>query len=341
MLLRIPLDNDNQDSYVAEIRRISDLKPRIILALLPTNRADRYSTIKKECLINLGIPIQIVIKKSMTHKNVGSIASKVIIQMNAKLGGIPWSIRMPVKGLMTVGFDVSLHPRDRSRSVGALVATMDIQKFDKKETAAFYSITSSYKDGNTMNAGLAQHMAKALEIYKETTGEYPEKIIFYRDGVGDGQIHSLFEQEVNPLLLKLRSIYGNDEPKLAYIIVNKRTNTRMFKKTGERYDNPKPGTVVDRVITLPDRDDFFLISQHVGQGTVSPTSYNIVFNNSGLNKDRLEILTYKFTHLYYNWSGTTRIPAVSQYAKKLAFMTSQSLTDAPVHKNLERTLYFL
>lgn len=78
----------------------------------------------------------------------------------------------------------------------------------------------------------------------------------------------------------------------------------------------------------------------MGQGTVSPTAYNIIFNNSGLNKDKLEILTFKFTHLYYNWSGTTRIPAISQYAKKLAFLTSQSL-QAPVHENLERSLYFL
>lgn len=83
-----------------------------------------------------------------------------------------------------------------------------------------------------------------------------------------------------------------------------------------------------------------MVSQHVGQGTVAPTSYNIIYNNSQLNKDKLQILTYKMTHLYYNWSGTTRIPAVSQYAKKLAFLTSQSL-QTPVHENLVRTLYFL
>jgi aubergine len=82
------------------------------------------------------------------------------------------------------------------------------------------------------------------------------------------------------------------------------------------------------------------VSQHVGQGTVAPTAYNIVFNSSNLSKDKLQMLTYKFTHLYYNWSGTTRIPAVSQYAKKLAFLTSQSL-EGKVHENLERSLYFL
>lgn len=329
------MENDRQDSYIGAIREINERSPKIILAMLPTNRADRYAAIKKACLIEFGVPIQVVVKKTMNHKNVGSIASKVVIQMSAKLGGIPWLIRMPVKGLMTVGFDVSHHPRDRSRSVGALVATMDIKK-----SSAFYSVTSSYSDGNAMNIGLANHMQKALDIYVEECGELPQKILFYRDGVGEGQIQYLMEKEVQPLISKLRSIYGSEEPKLAYIIVNKRINSRMFKMTGSRYDNPKPGTVVDRVITLPERNDFFLISQHVGQGTVSPTSYNIVFNNSGLSKDRLEVLTFKYSHLYYNWSGTTRIPAVSQYAKKLAFLTSQSL-QAPVHEKLERSLYFL
>lgn len=153
---------------------------------------------------------------------------------------------------MTVGFDVSIHPRDKSRSIGALVATMDL-----KQTGAFFSVTSSYRDGNEMNVGLAKHMDKALQIYKETSGgALPEKILFYRDGVGEGQIQFVLKQEVEPLVGKLKGIYGgNDSPKLAYIIVNKRTNTRLFMRTGSSYSNPKPGTVVDHDITLPDRDE--------------------------------------------------------------------------------------
>lgn len=307
----------------------------MFLIVLPSNRADRYSTVKKQCLVQYGIPAQVVVKRTINHKNVGSVASKIAVQMGAKLGGTPWMVKMPLKGLMTVGFDVSIHPGDRKKSIGALVATMDI-----KESGAFFSTTSSYKDGNEMNAALADHMKKALEIYKETCGALPEQILFYRDGVGEGQISYLMKLEVDPLINKLKEIYETDSPKLIYIVVNKRVNTRIFKKTGSIHTNPKPGTVVDRQIVLPGRNDFFLVSQHVGQGTVSPTYYNIVYNNSKLDKDKIEILTFKFSHLYYNWSGTTRIPSVCQYAKKLAFITSQSL-QAPCHKDLERSLYFL
>ncbi len=104
--------------------------------------------------------------------------------------------------------------------------------------------------------------------------------------------------------------------------------------------NPPAGTVVDDVITLPERYDFYLISQSVRQGTVTPTSYNIIKDTSRLTPDRMQILTYKMCHLYYNWSGTTRVPAVVQYAHKLAFLVGQYLQAAP-NKLLEKQLYFL
>jgi len=50
------------------------------------------------------------------------------------------------------------------------------------------------------------------------------------------------------------------------------------------------------------RYDFFLVSQSVNQGTVTPTSYNVISDNLGLDPDKLQRLTYKLTHLYFNWS---------------------------------------
>ena len=50
------------------------------------------------------------------------------------------------------------------------------------------------------------------------------------------------------------------------------------------------------------RDDFFLISQSVSQGTVGPTHYVIVHAGvQALTKERLYMLTYKLCHMYYNW----------------------------------------
>lgn len=56
---KMPLDDDRQETYVNRIRENAAKLPNIILVVLPTNRADRYSSVKKTCLIELGIPIQV------------------------------------------------------------------------------------------------------------------------------------------------------------------------------------------------------------------------------------------------------------------------------------------
>ena len=62
------------------------------------------------------------------------------------------------------------------------------------------------------------------------------------------------------------------------------------------------------------------------QGTVNPTSYNVIKDTSGLKPKHIQQLTYKLTHLYYNWPGTVRVPAPCQYAHKLAFLVSTNTT---------------
>lgn len=94
----------------------------------------------------------------------------------------------------------------------------------------------------------------------------------------------------------------NYNPGIAYIVVSKRINTRFFSGSEQRADNPPPGLVVDNTVTLYERFDFFLISQKVTQGTVSPTSYNIVEDSTKTSPDIHQRLAYALTHLYYNWS---------------------------------------
>ena len=75
-------------------------------------------------------------------------------------------------------------------------------------------------------------------------------------------------------------------------------------------------------------------------GTVNPTSYNVIEDTSGLRPDHIQKLTYKLTHLYYNWPGTVRVPAPCQYAHKLAFLVGNSLHRYP-SESLEDLLYYL
>ena len=80
--------------------------------------------------------------------------------------------------------------------------------------------------------------------------------------------------------------------------------------------------MLDHTVTKRDWYDFFLVSQHVGQGTVSPTHYIVVHDNTGLKPDIIQKISYKLTHMYYNWPGTVRVPAPCQYAHKLAYQVT-------------------
>ena len=50
------------DAYIDIIRLLAPNTPKILLIVLPTNRADRYSSVKKACLVKLGIPAQVVVE---------------------------------------------------------------------------------------------------------------------------------------------------------------------------------------------------------------------------------------------------------------------------------------
>lgn len=161
--------------------------------------------------------------------------------------------------------------------------------------------------------------------------------MIYRDGVGEGQLHLVYNHEVKEIRRRLAQLYGNEaEVKMAFVIVNKRVKTRLFYN--ER--NPPCGTVVDDVITSPVKYDFFIVSQHVTRGTVTPTSYSVIDDTVGLDADKMQRLTYKLTHMYYNWSGTVRVPAPCQYAHKLAYLVGQYVHEAP-NTHLEDLLYYL
>jgi aubergine-like protein len=305
----IELNDDRLATYSQQLESFIQKDPKFVMVILPNNSADRYSAVKKISCVDHAVPIQVVVSKTMQPKkgNMGgvkSIATKVLIQMNCKMGGAAWSLKFPLAGIMTIGFDVG---RDTvtKKSYGAFIATMDIRK-----KIQFYSSVAPHANGEECSAHIDLHMRKALKTYYDINGCLPERILMYRDGVGDGDIHYIHTGEVQILEKTLKEIYGQRspgvEPRFCFIIVSKRINTRFFAKANGGVENPGSGVVIDSTVTLPERYDFYLISQSVRQGTVSPTSYNIIHDSFGLTSDRLQILTYKMCHLYYNWSGPTR-----------------------------------
>lgn len=74
---------------------------------------------------------------------------------------------------------------------------------------------------------LRAKMTFALEKYHQINNTFPETIIVFRDGVGDSQI-GVLSHEIKQLKAAMRSIDMNYNPKFAFLVIQKRINTRIL-----------------------------------------------------------------------------------------------------------------
>ncbi|EDO28124.1 predicted protein, partial [Nematostella vectensis] len=71
-------------------------------------------------------------------------------------------------------------------------------------------------------------LIKAIRKWHDVNNALPERIIVYRDGVGDGQLKVVAGYEVQQFEECFASFGESYKPKLAVLVVQKRINTRIF-----------------------------------------------------------------------------------------------------------------
>lgn len=315
------------------MKAIDDLYPRIkelqmVFVVLSSTSAHIYGSIKKRLVVDFGASSQCFLTKNLTSKGIMSIATKVVIQMTAKIGGEPWTVKVPIKNLMVVGLD-------SYNDTYSVVASLS-----KDFTKYFSAVGTKNSNGNIF----CSDMEKCLTAYRKLNKELPARVVIYRVGniTHDSGRDETEAREIKAMMKEMYEQASTDPPTLTYLIVCKRINTRMFAENGNGgFDNPPPGTIVDDTITLKDKYQFFMISSTARQGTVAPCSYIVIYDDSNLQADKLQYLTYKLCHMYFNWSGTVSVPAHVQYAHKLAQMTSVAYGGGQPSKDLSNNLFYL
>ena len=114
----------------------------------------------------------------------------------------------------------------------------------------------------------------------------------------------------------------NYEPRVVYLLVNKRTNSRIYEKEGNgknsSYINPSPGSIMFEQLSQEGTKEFHLASVSVREGRCSPVSFKVGYENYNSQLDSIAELTYNQCYSYFNWSGAVRVPATLQYANKLS-----------------------
>ncbi|XP_063698555.1 protein argonaute-3 [Culicoides brevitarsis] len=320
----VKLPTDSPTAYVDALRKNLNPKLQIVVLICPTPRDDRYAAIKRICCTELPIPSQVINSKTLANdaKN-RSIVQKIMLQMNCKMGGTLWGIKIPFKKVMICGIDTHHDASRAGNSVAAFVASLD------DSYTRWYSRAVVQNKSEELLNGLTQCLRFALKEFQKHNHEYPERIIIFRDGVGDGQIQTLKNYEILQLKTALKAEKPGYDPQFTFIVVQKRINTRMMAIKGNELINPQPGTIVDHSVTRKHLFDFYLVPQSVRQGTVTPTHYIVVEDSANFAPDVIQRLAYKLCFMYYNWPGTVRVPACCQYAHKLAFLVGQHIKKNP------------
>lgn len=192
-----------------------------------------HPQIKKICGIDLGVVSQCVIAGNMKGDIIKwrQICGNIALKINGKLGGKNYSLAKnelkfkAEKRHMVFGADV-FHPGKEDKkgrpSVAAVCASMD---------ATTTTYVSRYRMNKTLKNEIIETIddmaIELLEEFKKRNGALPDQIIFYRDGVAEGQFEKVMNEEVELLKRAFNKFYSpKPPPKLTFIIVQKRHHAR-------------------------------------------------------------------------------------------------------------------
>jgi len=362
------VENDRTDTFLKAISDVVAPETQLVLTIVPQMKSDRYAAIKKLCYVEKPVANQVVLAKTIANeKKFSAVATKVILQMNCKLGGELWACPSPVKNMMIVGIDVYHAKGDKS--VAGVVASLN------DYCTRFHSEVAVHSKNQELVDALPIIFVSALNKYNEANGKYPDYIVVFRDGVADGQMEVTKKHEAK-MFKKMYDQVGQPrfdtpeaeakaaeevkkfdtavpkgyDPGFNFVVVQKRINTRIFalqsdpKATGGmKVDNPESGVVLDHTVTRRNFQDFFLVPQNVNQGTVTPTHFVNLYHSGDrhLSPDLVQKLSYHLTHMYFNWPGTVRVPAPVQYAHKMVDMAGAHLGGNFPNKAHANRLYYL
>ncbi|PBK70238.1 Piwi-domain-containing protein [Armillaria solidipes] len=324
-----PHDNVDQSIMEALTQTTNERKTALtfLVCIVPDGiNADLYTAVKHCGDIKSGVASQ-CLKAGKCKDARQQYWANVALKINAKLGGVnvipdPKSapiISDPRMPTIVMGADV-MHPAPGSQtpSYASVVASID------SDGARYMAKTTLQLGRQEMIVDL-RTMAKDLLLaymgYRsgmEKVTTLPKRLIFFRDGVSEGEFKRVLDLELPELEAACRDAKMNPPPKITFIIVGKRHHMGFFPKDAKDKDtksgNLLPGTVIDQAITNPVESDFYLQSHGGLLGTSKSLHYNVVYDEFGFSPDAIQSLAYTLCFTYARSTRSVSIPMPVYYA---------------------------
>ncbi|KAJ7170272.1 argonaute-like protein, partial [Mycena crocata] len=336
----------------------------VILSSVAGN--EQYTNIKRWGDIKNGFPTQCLRAKKCFEAKP-QYWSNVALKVNAKLGGTNATVDHPLlcdtnSSTVVMGADV-IHPGPGTNGLpshAAVVCSMDLN-------AAKYAAVSAVQESRQeLISDLKAMCSKLLVMFMErNAAKGPKRLLFYRDGVSEGQFQQVISYELP--LLKAACAELEIAPAITLIVVGKRHHVRLFparNTSGDRSGNCPAGTIVDTAVCHPTEFDFYLQSHAGLLGTSRPAHYSVRRCENHFEADMIQSVSFALCHVYTRSTRSISIPAPVYYADSVCGRAKNHYVAAPqeengesettaaeklqkcktfyrpVHRNLEGSMYF-
>ncbi len=229
------------DKYFRETFKGCDL----CVVVFPRKGSPIYGQIKHAAEVDCGMLTQCVAERNVREPTTDVIMQNILAKINSKLGGINYvtvePLLEPEKAeqfcdlllncpVMILGADVTHAPPGSKKTVkgkefvmpsyAAVTGSLD------KTCMPFMTEVRAQRKANAGAAeviqdleGIMEKMLKCFE--KSSEGMYPRKIIYFRDGVGEGQFPEVLHVELNAIRRACTKIGMDYEPRITFFTVQK------------------------------------------------------------------------------------------------------------------------
>ncbi|ORD94922.1 AGO5 [Enterospora canceri] len=313
--IRFPREHPVQEQISVVDEFFASEKEEFNMVVLPDKSAMRYEEIKRVAETYTGHVTQCVLGANASSKMANpNFIGNILLKINAKMGGENHSLSEGIfsdKATMLIGLNVQ-HPGVTDVDSPTVVAAVGSIDYD---FVNYKTVIGTQKRRTEIVASLKETVTSLLRAHFTATKKKPERIVFFRDGLGDSAFEAVFTQEISAMKEALAAMEKNYHPELNFIVAQKRHSVRF---AGEQdMGNLAPGTLVGGMGNEAPID-FFLVSAHALQGTARPTRYKVLLNESGFTQEALHTSIFSLCHLYARATKSVSVVPPIYYANLAA-----------------------
>ncbi|KAH8830505.1 argonaute-like protein [Flagelloscypha sp. PMI_526] len=316
-----------------ECKNLYGAPPTLIVVIIPEGGNDTYTAVKNFGDCRMGVATQ-CLKSSKCFRAKPQYYANVCLKVNVKLGGINVIPQAESVKILTddkvptilLGADV-VHPApgaDGRPSFTSLVGNID------SNAAKYIAVSNCQTSRQEMMddlTGMVKTIITKFMAYRKQVEKVhpnltqPKRIIFYRDGVSEGQFAQVLGQELPRIQAACRELDIRPMPLITIVVVGKRHHMRIFPANpgdADKSGNAPAGTVIDQHIGHPTEMDFFLQSHGGLLGTSRPAHYSVLYDENNFTADGIQQLSFALCHVYARSTRSVSIPAPVYYADIVA-----------------------